>query len=125
MRFDAARQDSMLAHELAHLAAHDTCWCLLADAATAVLWWHPGVWWLRRQMHLASEMAADEASLLVADGPRVLAECLVELGTRLAAPACWANCASRVSVPTWGGACSGWCLWKATPGRRCRAGVPR
>jgi len=85
-RFDTARQDSILAHELAHLAAHDTCWCLLADAATTVLWWHPGAWWLRRQMHLASEMAADEASLLVADGPRVLAECLVELGTRLATP---------------------------------------
>jgi beta-lactamase regulating signal transducer with metallopeptidase domain len=85
-RFDAARQDSILAHELAHLAAHDTCWCLLADVATAVLWWHPGAWWLRRQLHLASEMAADEASLLVADGPRVLAECLVEMGTRLTTP---------------------------------------
>jgi beta-lactamase regulating signal transducer with metallopeptidase domain len=85
-RFAASRQDSILAHELAHLAAQDTCWCLLADGATAVLWWHPGAWWLRRQLHLASEMAADEASLLVADGPRVLAECLVELGTRLATP---------------------------------------
>ena len=37
-------------------------------------------------MHLASEMAADEGSLLVADGPRVLAECLVELGARLTRP---------------------------------------
>jgi hypothetical protein len=44
------------------------------------------VWWLRRQLHLASEMAADEASLLVADGPRILAECLVELGARLTRP---------------------------------------
>jgi beta-lactamase regulating signal transducer with metallopeptidase domain len=86
-RYDAASQDAMLAHELAHLTAHDPFWCLLADAATMALWWHPAVWWLRRQLHLASEMAADEASLLVADGPRVLAECLVELGTRLARPA--------------------------------------
>jgi hypothetical protein len=31
-------------------------------------------------------MAADEASLLVADGPHVLAECLVELGARLTGP---------------------------------------
>jgi beta-lactamase regulating signal transducer with metallopeptidase domain len=85
-RYDAARQDAMLAHELAHLAARNPFWCLLADLATMALWWHPGVWWLRRQLHLASEMAADEASLLVADGPRVLAECLVELGTRLARP---------------------------------------
>jgi beta-lactamase regulating signal transducer with metallopeptidase domain len=85
-RFDSAKRDAMLAHELAHLAAQDPLWCLLADLATVVLWWHPGVWWLRRQLHLASEMAADEASLLVADGPRVLAECLVELGARLTRP---------------------------------------
>ena len=85
-RFDTARQDAMLAHELAHLAAHDPFWCLLADVATVVLWWHPAVWWLRGQLHLATEMAADEASLLVADGPRVLAECLVELGARLTRP---------------------------------------
>ena len=85
-RFDSAKQEAILAHELAHLAGHDPFWCLLADGAAAVLWWHPGVWWLRRQLHLASEMAADEASLLVADGPRVLAECLVELAARLTRP---------------------------------------
>lgn len=85
-RFDEAKQDAMLLHELAHLAARDPFWYLLADLSTIVLWWHPLVWWLRRQLHVASESAADEASLLVADGPRVLAECLLELGTRLAAP---------------------------------------
>lgn len=85
-RFGPAKQEVMLAHELAHLAAHDPFWCGVADAAAAVLWWHPAVWWLRRRLHLASEMAADEASLLVADGPRVLAECLVELGVRALEP---------------------------------------
>ncbi len=85
--FDPAKRDAMLAHELAHLAAHDPAWCLLADVTAVLLWWHPAVWWLRRELHLASEMAADEASLLVANGPRVLAECLVELGTRLTCPA--------------------------------------
>jgi hypothetical protein len=73
----------MLAHELAHLAAGDPIWYRLADLATALLWWHPAVWWARRKLHAASEIAADEASLLVADGPGVLAECLVELGGRL------------------------------------------
>ncbi len=33
-QFDAVKQDAMLAHELAHLAAHDPFWCLLADVAT-------------------------------------------------------------------------------------------
>jgi hypothetical protein len=82
-QLDSAKQDAVLLHELAHLAAHDPFWNLVADAATVVLWWHPAVWWLRRRLQLANELAADEASLLVADGPRVLAECLVQLGARL------------------------------------------
>lgn len=85
-KFSVLRQEVMFAHELAHLAARDPLWYLLADVAAAVLWWHPLIWWARRQLHGASETAADEASLLVADGPGVLAECLVEMGGRLASP---------------------------------------
>ncbi|HXT42063.1 MAG TPA: M56 family metallopeptidase, partial [Candidatus Angelobacter sp.] len=85
-RFSPAQQEAMLAHELAHLASHDPGWYSVADLAAAVLWWHPMVWWARHQLHVASEQAADEASLLVADGPGVLAECLVKLGVRLTRP---------------------------------------
>jgi len=81
--FDARKQRVILVHELAHLAAHDPIWYLLADLATTVFWWHPGVWWMRRQLQLASEWAADEASLLVEQGPGALAECLVQLGAVL------------------------------------------
>jgi beta-lactamase regulating signal transducer with metallopeptidase domain len=84
--FDAPRQEVMLAHELAHMAARDPAWLFLADMVAALLWWQPLVWWARRQMSAAGETAADEASLLVADGPGLLAACLVELGTRLATP---------------------------------------
>ena len=82
-RFSPVQQEAMLAHELAHLAAHDPVWYLLANWASAVLWWHPLVWWARQRLHAASEMAADEVSLLVVDGPVVLAECLAEMGARL------------------------------------------
>jgi beta-lactamase regulating signal transducer with metallopeptidase domain len=81
--FDAAQQEGMLAHELAHLAARDPCWHLLADLLSALWWWHPLVWWARHQLNSASEAAADEASLIVADGPGVLASCLVALGAQL------------------------------------------
>ncbi len=87
VRFSAAKQDAVLTHELAHLAAHDPLWYLLADLAAAVLWWHPAIWWLRRQLHLLSELTADEASLIMVNGPRVLAECLVEMGAQLTKPA--------------------------------------
>lgn len=76
-------QDAMLAHELAHLAARDPLWQMLADTVSVVLWWHPAVWWARRQLREASETAADEASLLVEDGPSTLAACLVALASRM------------------------------------------
>jgi beta-lactamase regulating signal transducer with metallopeptidase domain len=82
-RFTGEQQDAMLAHELAHLAARDPFWHALADATTAMLWWHPLVWLAKRELRVASEGVADEASLVVENGPQVLAECLVELGGRL------------------------------------------
>jgi D-alanyl-D-alanine endopeptidase (penicillin-binding protein 7) len=62
-------QDAMLAHELAHLAARDPLWLALADMLAALLWWHPLVWWGRRQFRAASESAADEASLVSQQPP--------------------------------------------------------
>jgi beta-lactamase regulating signal transducer with metallopeptidase domain len=81
--FDPHQQEAVLAHELAHLAAGDPGWHLSATWACSLLWWHPLVWWMRRQLRAASEAAADEVSLVVHNGPSVLAECLVALGKRL------------------------------------------
>jgi beta-lactamase regulating signal transducer with metallopeptidase domain len=77
------QQDVIVAHELAHLAAHDPAWRVFTDVVTALWWWHPLIWWSRRQLHASMELAADEASLLVSDGPALLAKCLVELGGRM------------------------------------------
>ncbi len=81
--YSRCEQDAMLAHELAHLAARDPLWQMLADTVSVVLWWHPAVWWARRQLQEASETAADEASLLVENGPSTLAACLVALASRM------------------------------------------
>ncbi len=84
--FDRRQQDAILAHELAHLAAHDAGWQAAGQILCAILWWHPLVWWSRRQLRAAHEALADEGSLIVPDGPRILAEALVALGQRLARP---------------------------------------
>jgi len=84
--FELRQQEAVLAHELAHLAARDPAWQLLADLLCAVLWWQPLAWWLRRRLRASSEAAADEASLLVPGGPDALAGCLVAMGRRLAGP---------------------------------------
>ncbi len=80
--YSAVQRQAMLAHETAHLAAADPAWNLLADAVSALFWWHPLVWRARQALSHASELAADEASLVVPDGPRILAECLLALGGR-------------------------------------------
>lgn len=79
----ANERDAMLAHELAHLAARDSLWHGAARALVAVLWWHPLAWWALQRLRAASEVAADEASLVIENGPSELAACLVALGSRL------------------------------------------
>lgn len=76
-------RDAMLAHELAHLAARDPFWHGAARLLVTVLWWHPLAWWALGRLRSASEAAADEASVLIENGPSELAACLVALGARL------------------------------------------
>lgn len=85
-RFPAAQREAMLAHELAHLAGRDPAWLTWAELTCAVLWWHPGAWWVRRKLRSASEEVADAASTLVPNGPAALAESLISLGRELASP---------------------------------------
>ncbi len=81
---DRAEQ-AVLLHELAHLAARDPLWRYVARLGTAVLWWHPASWATQRRFDWASELAADEASAWLTDGPRHLARGLLRYG-RLVAP---------------------------------------
>lgn len=85
-RFTSVQREAMLAHELAHLANRDPLWLLVAELVCALAWWHPAVWWARRQFRAACESAADEASTLVPGGRVALAEALVNFGRELTAP---------------------------------------
>ncbi len=82
-KFERRQQEAILAHELAHLAARDPLWYLLADALVSVLWWHPLVWVARARLQVTSEMAADEACVLAKHGPETLAECLVTIAQEM------------------------------------------
>ncbi len=85
-RFDRRQQEAILAHELAHLAARDPLWYLLADGLVSVLWWHPLMWLARSRLQVTSEMAADEACVLAENGPETLAECLVTIAQEISTP---------------------------------------
>ena len=60
------QQDAVLVHELAHVAGFDSAWRGLSGVVCALLWWHPCAWLARRELAHASELVADEASLLTA-----------------------------------------------------------
>jgi beta-lactamase regulating signal transducer with metallopeptidase domain len=51
--------ETLLAHELAHLRRKDHWLRWLELLVTAIYWWHPVVWWTRREIHKAEEQACD------------------------------------------------------------------
>lgn len=85
-RYSRNQQAAILAHELAHIKAGDPGWHLLGRLAVILCWWHPLAWWGPRQLQLAAELAADEASRMVPQGPEALAECLLQLAQAMARP---------------------------------------
>jgi beta-lactamase regulating signal transducer with metallopeptidase domain len=87
--FPAAQQRAVLAHEFAHVAALDAVWRCLGEVLTALLWWHPAVWLVRRRLHSACEIAADEASRLTGPVSGHLAEALVALAGKTGPVAPW------------------------------------
>jgi beta-lactamase regulating signal transducer with metallopeptidase domain len=58
-RLDEAGRAALLAHELAHVYRRDHWVRLLELAATGLFWWHPVLWWARRELHEAEEQCCD------------------------------------------------------------------
>lgn len=51
--------ENLLAHELAHFARGDQWVRLLESIVLGIYWWHPLVWWTRRQLQHAEELCCD------------------------------------------------------------------
>jgi beta-lactamase regulating signal transducer with metallopeptidase domain len=58
-RLDAGGWAALLAHELAHVRRRDHWVRLLELVATGLYWWHPALWWARRELHEAEEQCCD------------------------------------------------------------------
>ncbi len=76
---DSIAPAPVVAHELAHIAAHDWIIMLLARALLAVYWWHPLMHLLVRSMAHDMECAADDATLRSGVRPSEYAQTLVHV----------------------------------------------
>ena len=73
----AEELNSILIHELAHLRRRDDWTNLAQKLLHAILFFHPAVWWVERQLSLEREMACDDVVLARTRNPQAYAECLV------------------------------------------------
>lgn len=55
-----AQLQAILAHEIAHVRRHDYLVNLLQSLVETLLFYHPGVWWVSRQIRLEREYCCDD-----------------------------------------------------------------
>jgi beta-lactamase regulating signal transducer with metallopeptidase domain len=58
-RLDREQLQTLLVHELAHLWRRDHWVRFVELAALGLYWWHPVLWWARRELHEAEEQCCD------------------------------------------------------------------
>jgi VWFA-related protein len=59
---------ALLAHELAHIRRHDYLANILQNAAEALLFYHPAVWWVSNQIRAERELCCDDLALAACGG---------------------------------------------------------
>jgi len=72
---------SLLAHELAHIRRHDHLLNAAQAVVEIVLFFHPIVWWISKQVRLEREYCCDDSSVRLTGDARLLAEALAALET--------------------------------------------
>ncbi len=78
--------EALVAHELAHVRRHDYLVNLCQGVVEVLLFYHPVVWWLSRQVRLEREQVADDIAARLIGEPRRLAIALSELDRYVPVP---------------------------------------
>lgn len=70
---------TLVVHELSHYARGDYLVRVLETLVTAIFWWHPVVWWIRRELEIVEEDCCDSRVLAEFPGqPRHYAEAILD-----------------------------------------------
>jgi beta-lactamase regulating signal transducer with metallopeptidase domain len=71
--------EALLAHELAHIRRHDYLVNLLQAVVETVLFYHPAVWWVSRQIRIEREHCCDDLAVALLGDRRAYARALTAL----------------------------------------------
>jgi Zn-dependent protease with chaperone function len=78
--------EALIAHELAHVRRHDYLVNLLQAVVETVLFYHPAVWWLSRQIRLEREHCCDDLAVSIVGSRVAYARALLSLAELNAPP---------------------------------------
>jgi beta-lactamase regulating signal transducer with metallopeptidase domain/beta-lactamase class D len=71
--------EAVLAHELAHIRRHDYLVNLLQTVAETLLFYHPAVWWVSRQVRIEREHVCDDLAVKVCGDALIYARALTKI----------------------------------------------
>jgi beta-lactamase regulating signal transducer with metallopeptidase domain len=74
--------EALLAHELAHIRRYDHLVNLWQVMLETLLFYHPAVWWISRQLRMEREHCCDDLALLILDDRKVYARALASLAAQ-------------------------------------------
>jgi beta-lactamase regulating signal transducer with metallopeptidase domain len=110
--------EAVLAHELAHIRRHDYLVNLLQTLVETLLFYHPAVWWVSKQIRIERENCCDDLAVSLCGNPVAYAAALAELEglrdveRRLALAATGGSLLDRVrrllGAPSHAGRAPGW-----------------
>jgi beta-lactamase regulating signal transducer with metallopeptidase domain len=94
--------EAVIAHELAHIRRYDYLVNLLQTAVEILLFYHPAVWWVSREIRQEREHCCDDVAVEVCGDALIYARALIEIetlrdsGLRLAMAADGGSLLSRI-----------------------------
>ena len=84
--------DALILHEMAHIRRLDTVTNILLAAVETVLFYHPAVWWVSRQIRIERENCCDDQAVSACGDVELYVEALTSLESwKAGAPALAAN----------------------------------
>lgn len=86
-RLDDEDLDQVVLHEYGHLRRRDDWGRLVQAVVQAMIWFHPAVWWIGRQLELEREAACDDFVVRRSGAVQRYAACLVRAAELSSAPA--------------------------------------